>query len=95
VKLDEIASRISAHLKRFEGDPKTNIDRSGRGLFDYYGAHATRAGSYVSVTYISYQGSRTLRKDEALAYLAWLDAGGVGTHYTAEYEQRALKGGRA
>lgn len=93
--LGEIAKRISAHLKRFEKDPKINrrqefIDGkwqdspegSLRGVGSFYYANASAAGRYVNVLYITYQGQSSLIKTEALAYLEWLDAGNVGTHLT-------------
>jgi hypothetical protein len=81
--LAELASRISAHLRRFEKDPKINPPRpDAGGTHAYYcpGAHA--AGAKVAVSYICYQGSGfPMQRAEALAYLRWLDAGNVGTHY--------------
>lgn len=81
--LAEIAARIDAHLKRFEKDPVINASVVKGGRRPYYGAGAGVAGAYVSVTYISYQGSTTFDRDEAERYLAWLDAGNVGPHYKA------------
>jgi hypothetical protein len=89
--LTEIASRISAHLQRFERDAVINAERfysdqhgkrvpMGRA---YYSAGASRAGSRVRVRYIAYQGGRTLTRSEAERYLAWLDAGNIGRHYEA------------
>ena len=40
------------------------------------------------MTYVSYQGEASLKKAEAEAYLAWLDAGNVGRHYE---QQRSAK----
>ena len=83
-KLAEIATRIHAHLKRFEADPKINrykdADRHQRGLHPFYWSGAYVGGSRVGVRYISYQGATCLTKQEALGYLAWLDAGNVGKH---------------
>ena len=83
--MKDIAARIDAHLKRFEKDPKINIDRSSEkaGLWTYYYAGAGAGRGRVYVTYISYQGVTPLKKAEALKYLAWLDAGNVGRHYKA------------
>jgi catalase len=83
LKLAEIASRINAHLKRFERDPVINKDRSGNGLHDYFWAGAGVAGRYVSVHYVSYQGHHHLTKADALRYLQKLDAGYVGRHWQA------------
>ncbi len=82
--LTEIASRINAHLKAFERDPKINVDRNPpNGSYTYYHAHAYRAGRYVGVVYKSYQGASNLDRDEALRYLAMLDGGYIGRHYEA------------
>lgn len=101
MKLTEIAERIDAHLRRMERDPAINIRRdynkstwrwevSESGIATYYGANARRSGSRVRVVYVSYQGASTLKRDEAAAYLAWLDAGNNGTHY--EQQSRAAAG---
>ena len=43
MKLDEIAARISAHLKRFEKDPKINVTVGGSsGVRTYYNTSAAR-----------------------------------------------------
>jgi len=80
----EIAERIFAHLKRFEADPKINKRRRYRGrsieTTPYYKPYAFGT-TKVGVVYIIYQGATMLSKSEALAYLEWLDAGHVGTHY--------------
>lgn len=85
LSMKEIGKRIDKHLRRFEADPKINIDRSPEktGLRDYYKAGAHGEGRWVWVTYVAYQGNRTLSKADALKYLAWLDAGNVGRHYKA------------
>lgn len=85
-KLKEIASRINAHLKRFEADPVINagyIDARRKGLHPYYLAGAWSSGNRAYVSYVNYQGSSSLTKADAIAYLAWLDAGNVGTHWRA------------
>lgn len=88
----ELATRINAHLKRFEADRKINKQQfyhsmrtkkresSGR---PYYYAGASASGRWVSVVYITYQGHTNLTRDEAARYLTWLDAGNVGHHYEA------------
>lgn len=91
MKLTEIASRIDAHLKRFENDPEINAprdatreqDRVGR----YFRAYSWGSGRYVYVVYISFQGKIALTKPEAEKYLAWLDAGNVGKHWLALEER--------
>jgi len=80
MKLQEIATKIYAHLKRFEGDSKINTSR-GKGLKRYFTVGAYTAGSKIGVTYISYQGAVYLTKAEAAKYLKWLDAGNVGTFW--------------
>lgn len=81
--LTEIAKRINGHLTRFEADPKINVRNATYQTQPYYHAGAYRAGAYVQVWYVSYQGKTNLKRDEAVRYLAWLDAGNVGSHYTA------------
>ena len=90
MKLHEIAARIAAHLKRFEADPKIAKSQNIEGpRLDFYcGPTAQPGGTRVFVTYVSYQGEASLKKAEAEAYLAWLDAGNVGRHYE---QQRSAK----
>jgi hypothetical protein len=90
--LTEIAERIDAHLRRMACDPEFNKEQfwysektrrresMGRPL---YGARARRTGNRVSVMYVSYQGTSKLARADALAYLAWLDAGNRGKHFEA------------
>lgn len=78
--LRDIAAGIDAHLRRFEADPNINTLSMKRTLA-YYHARARVAGRYVGVMYVSYQDWCRLTRDEAEAYLAWLDAGNVGQHY--------------
>lgn len=82
-KLSEIAEGITAHLKRFEKDPKINAMDPKYKTVPYYIAYATSSGPRVFVTYINYQGNTSLTKAQALAYLGWLNAGNVGRHYEA------------
>lgn len=84
LKLEEIAQRIDAHLKRFEHDPMIN-ERDARigGVTKlFWKAQSYSNGRRVRVTYISYQHTSSLTKADALTYLAWLDAGNVGRHHT-------------
>ncbi len=83
MKLEESAQRILAHLQRFEADPTIDARAAS-----YYCVNAYVAGSRIGVTYVSFQGRSCLTKAEALAYLAWLDAGHVGRHYEALKEAR-------
>lgn len=80
LKLAEVASRINAHLQRMEkaqSIPETGYRRA------YHMASASDARSRVAVRYICYQHTYNLTKAEAVKYLAWLDAGNEGKHYTA------------
>lgn len=93
MKLADIAERINVHLQRMEHDPVLNPNREfvdgewretgdpRRGTKRFYQSWSGPAGSRVRVTYVSYQGALMLRKEEAAAYLAWLDAGNNGTHH--------------
>lgn len=84
MKLKEIAAKIGAHLKRFEADPKINRRDATYGTTPYYNAGAFYSrGAFISVRYVSYQHTSHLRKNDALAYLEWLDAGNVGRHHQA------------
>ena len=51
------------------------------GLHTYYRAGAAAHRGRVYVCYVAYQGASPLTKADAIKYLAWLDAGGVGRHY--------------
>ena len=90
MKLAEIAARIDKHLDRFANDPEISsrewTDSKGvvRRNTLFWHPCAFRAGSYVHVKYVRYQSSSSLRRYEALAYLAWLDAGNIGTHYECQ-----------
>lgn len=81
MKLVDIAKRIDVHLKRMERDPEINKIIEGTTLRRFYNANAGRAGSYVGVTFVSYQEGRNLAKPDAEAYLAWLDAGNDGDYH--------------
>lgn len=91
MKLKEIASRINAHLRRMEADPKINkvSKHGGMRLQRYWQAGAGDSGNRIFVTYVSYQGQNSLTKAEAMSYLEWLDAGNSGKHWTALAEIRA------
>ena len=81
--LKDIGEAISAHLKRFEADKVINAPRvSHRGMTPFYNAGTCVTGGWLAIVYISYQGRcRSMRRPAAEAYLAWLDAGNVGTHF--------------
>lgn len=86
MKLNDIALRLTAHLKRIEADPALNPPKDG--VRDYFGACARCAGSRLMVTYSLTFAEHRLTKAEALAYLAWLDAGNVGKHWQMQKEQK-------
>lgn len=79
-KLAEIAERIHAHLKKSERE-ETLTPSKKRTLC--WQPHAYAPGGRVMCSYISYQGSDSLKKAEALRYLTMLDAGYVGRRYEA------------
>ena len=80
----EIAARIDAHLQRFEKDPQINEPHPKYQTHPYYKARAWASGGWVKVVYVAHQGSDTLKLPVAEKYLAWLDAGNVGRHFTAQ-----------
>jgi hypothetical protein len=84
-KLDDLAQRIREHLERLEADKEWNrwTDPTGTPRPRLWRSGACRSGSRVSVAYISYQGSCTMTRDEAVRYLAALDAGFRGRHFEA------------
>lgn len=86
MKIAELAEKITAHLKRFENDPI--INKSGKyRTSPYQRAFAFHTGRYVGVTYVEFQGPSYLSRDEAVKYLAWLDAGNVGRHWKQQGAQ--------
>lgn len=83
-KLAEIAERIGAHLKRFEADPKVNVRPHPDSRFEpYIGAWCKTGGRRAFVHYSFEDDVYSLTKADALAYLEWLDKGGVGKHWDA------------
>lgn len=85
-RLDDIAKRISEHLKRFESDPAINARRAPNRIVPYFLAGARRAGRYIAVKYVNFQYEAKLLPAEAEAYLKWLDAGNVGRHTAMQRE---------
>jgi hypothetical protein len=81
--LKELAARINSHLERYEADASSNVIDPKYKTQRFYHAYAGVSGRYVRVTYISYQGSTHITKDEAMRYLEKLDAGFVGRHFEA------------
>lgn len=70
--LRDIADRLKAHLRRFERE-RLMPDLQQPGAY-YMG------GARIRVTYENRKGGTTLSRSKALAYLAWLDSGGIGRH---------------
>ena len=81
MKLKEIGNRINAYLKRFEANKEINATDPKYGTRPYHYPHAVANGRYVAVQYVTYHGVIHLTKNEAVEYLAWLDAGNVGEHW--------------
>lgn len=78
--LAEVAYRIQVHLRHMAADPKLNaVDSYGQRPFHF--PYASKKGSRIEVSYVSYHVSFKLSKDDAETYLAWLDAGNRGCHY--------------
>jgi hypothetical protein len=82
LSVQEIADKISVYLKEFEKN-QTVIKKEdgGNEHTKYYCARAFKSGAYVSICYKSYQGFSNYKKEKALQYLRWLEAGNVGTIY--------------
>lgn len=83
LKLKEIAESIHLHLRRMELDPSINtVDpATGRGFL--YRSGCRPSGSRVFVWYVDASGPSWLAREEAEAYLDWLDAGNHGKHSDA------------
>ncbi len=81
--LAELAYEINKHLTRIEADPKLNKVRKRGGMTQQllYSAGAGSRGNRVFVTYVSYQGTTGLTREDAEKYLAALDAGKVARHF--------------
>lgn len=80
LKIAEIARRLCAHLKRLEAEDEKQQGSIGSHRA-YWRTSAGTSGNRVWVVYISYQGSTTLKKAEAITYLRWLDEGNKGRHF--------------
>jgi len=78
IKLAEIAEEINRYLRDFE----LNHNEVAHGGRKYYCTRCFNSGRYVMVQYISYQGTTSLTKDEAIRYLEWLRAGNIGKHWS-------------
>ena len=83
-RLKDIAEKINVYLKRFEADPRVNRYKDPtRTLTPYWHSYAWANGRYVGIQYVSFQGSHFLSRADAEKYLAWLEQGGIGTHFRA------------
>ena len=81
---DEIATRIDERLKWLEKNDNPVMPGNHDGsLKRFYNAGSSRAGRYVRVGYISYQGADTLTFDEAERYAQYLEGGGNERHFEA------------
>lgn len=83
MKVKEIASKITEHLKEWENDPTINVPikhaNSSMSLRRFFNAAAFPKGNYIGISYVSYQGVFTIKKEEAVRYLGWIEEGNVGT----------------
>ena len=84
----DIAAAIKGHLQRFEADPDVNKGKPGQvppvaaGAARFQGVSATPKGvDQVRIVYHDVTNAADLTQDEAQAYLDWLDAENVGTHF--------------
>lgn len=95
LSLDEIAERLYVHLRRMSLDPKINIRDPRYRTCTFYQPNAHRSGARIAVRNITYQCETLLSREDALAYLRWLDAGNNGTNYTWERAQKQATAGPA
>jgi hypothetical protein len=88
----DLGEKINVHLQRFQRDPKINPSKrydnttktwvsDEHGIREYFGAKAFSDRRRVRIVYVSYHGASFLSIEDAKKYLAWLDAGNVGSHY--------------
>lgn len=87
MRLEEIATKLRAHLNRWELDPRINVVNAQYGTRRFFNANAYASGPRLFVCYVSYQYTSSLKKAEALEYLAWIEAGNVGTHYEMKHSK--------
>ncbi len=86
---DDIAKRINDRLKWLEKNDNPEVASSYGKMHRFWNAGAYRAGRYVKVCYVSYQGSDNLTFDEAERYAQYLvKQGGNETHYVAFREMK-------
>ena len=79
LKLTEIAARIDAHLKRFE-DQEHRLRIGDR---EWYHSSCEVYGTRLKLHYMTTRELTgfSVKKSDAITYLAWLDAGNVGKHW--------------
>ena len=90
----DCAKRINHYLVKFEHDKNINVcphDRLHDRFLPYHDAAAFAKGQYVYVRYLSFQAAWPLLLAEAEKYLAWLEAGNVGTHDQARMAKKVEK----
>lgn len=94
-KLGEIADRITAHLQRFAADPKLRETQniSGPRVTRFSAPSAKPGGGRIRLRFVDtgLTAGVCVFKGQAIQYLAWLDAGNVGT---LDDWRRAVKGAR-
>lgn len=88
MKLEEIAQKITEHLKRLELDLAWN--KTIHGDTKLFCSRSFRAGSRVGIVYKSYQGTSYLRKEEGIRYLEILESGFKGRHFEAFRKDECL-----
>ena len=94
-KLAEIAARIAAHLLRFEASVEHNPWDDRRLTWPYAKPRARACGARVEVIYHYAVTGDKLTRATAAAYLAWLDAGGVGRHWEWERQRAGASKGES
>lgn len=82
---EQVAQRLNAHLQRWEADKTINESMGSSGCGRYYKASAYALNkNKVQVCYISYQGSTSLTRLQAVWYLALIEERKfVGRHHEA------------
>lgn len=89
LKLATVAKRIQAHLLKLEADEEWNASADASSITSrLYHPRAMRGQrSAIKIIWRSFQGGISYPREEAVAYLEWLDAGNKGTVY--DYRQEA------
>lgn len=85
MRLTTIARKITSHLAQLAGDEEFRSKRQDYNRFIHPAAR--RASSRIAVRYRPHLPETTFSKDEAIAYLRWLDDGGKGTIFEMRIER--------